>query len=545
MGRPFPPPCTPRLRGPSLNPPRRRAASLVAIGILASRLFGLIRQRIIAHYLGQATFAADAFYAAFRIPNFLQNLFGEGVLSASMIPEYTRLVAAGREKDARHLAGAVGGLLGALVLAVVAIGVTAAPVLVDVIVPGFHGPRRELAITLVRILFPGVGALVFSAWCLAILNSHRRFLLSYTAPVIWNVTIIAATLIPSRHATSEQLVIWTAWGAVVGSVLQFAIQLPAVWKLTGGVQLSLDTKDERVRKVLGNFAPVFLSRGVVQISGFIDAMIASVLPLGAVAVISNSQTLYLLPVSLFAMSVAAAELPELSEEAGDSAPRKEALRARITAGSERIAFFIIPSAVAFLALGHWIAGILLQSGRFSRADSYWVWATLAGSSVGMLAGSIGRLLTSTYYALGDIRTPLKYAVLRVTLTLVLGLAAALWLPKLLHIDLKWGTCGLTASAGIAGWVEFVLLRRSLRGRIGDFSMPAGLVPKLWGAALAAAVAAWALSFALQPDTHGALLRTLTSAALIAVYGASYLGLAAILQIHEAQAMLRRVLRNSA
>ena len=502
-------------------------------------MFGLVRQRIIAHFLGQSTFAADAFYAAFRIPNFLQNLFGEGVLSASMIPEYTRLVAAGREKDARHLAGAVGGLLGTLVLAIVAVGVTAAPVLVDVIVPGFHGERRDLAITLVRILFPGVGALVFSAWCLAILNSHRRFLLSYTAPVIWNVTIIAATLIPSRHATGEQLVIWTAWGAVVGSVLQFAIQLPSVWKLTGGVALSLDTKDERVRKVLGNFAPVFLSRGVVQISGFIDAMIASILPLGAVAVISNAQTLYLLPVSLFAMSVAAAELPELSEEAGDSAPRTEALRSRITAGSERIAFFIIPSAVAFLTLGHWIAGILLQSGRFSRADSYWVWATLAGSSVGMLAGSIGRLLTSTYYALNDIRTPLKYAVLRVALTLGLGLAAALEGPKLLHVDLKWGTAGLTASAGLAGWIEFALLRRTLTRRIGDFSMPAGLVPKLWGAAFLSAGASWAASFLLRPETHAAWLRTLASAALLGIFGACYLGCTSAMRIGESQALLRR------
>src|SRR6185369_14956477 len=111
------------------------------------------------------------FFAAFRIPNFLQNLFGEGVLSASMIPEYTRLIAAGRKDDARRLAGAVGGLLGALVIVMVAIGVTAAPVLVDVIVPGFECARRDLAVQLVRTLFPGVGALVLSAWCLAILNS--------------------------------------------------------------------------------------------------------------------------------------------------------------------------------------------------------------------------------------------------------------------------------------------------------------------------------------------------------------------------------------
>ena len=535
-------PCTPT-RGPRLSSPPRRAASLVAIGILASRVFGLVRQRIIAHYLGQSTFAADAFYAAFRIPNFLQNLFGEGVLSASMIPEYTRLVAAGRTKEARHLAGAIGGLLGVLVLTIVALGVTFAPWLVDAIVPGFEGPRRELAVTLVRILFPGVGTLVFSAWCLAILNSHRQFLLSYTAPVIWNVAIIVATLLRRDAASAEQLVIWTAWGAVVGSVLQFLVQVPPVLRATGGVGLSLDTRDERVRKVLGNFGPVFLSRGVVQISGFIDAMIASVLPLGAVAVISNTQTLYLLPVSLFAASVAAAELPELSEVAGDTS-RFDALRRRIVSGSERIAFFIVPSAVVFLALGHLVAGIVLQSGRFSRADSYWVWATLAGSSVGMLAGAVGRLLTSSFYALNDTRTPLRFAVVRIVLTLVLGYAAAVWLPTWLGFDARWGTAGLTASAGVAGWVEFVLLRRALTQRLGTFAMPRGHVPKLWLAAVSAAGVAWALLWLLHPETLGGLLRTLAAIGILGAFGATYLLLTAMLQVGEAQALVGRVFRRA-
>src|SRR5262245_61541153 len=301
---------------------------MVAAGILASRVAGLVRQRVIAHFFGQSTYAADAFFAAFRIPNFLQNLFGEGVLSASMIPEYSRLLAAGRRDDARRLAGAVGGLLGALVVIIVVAGVFAAPLLVGVIVPGFAGERRALAITLVRILFPGVGALVMSAWCLAILNSHRRFLLSYTAPVVWNVAIIVATLLAARRGLpAEGLVIWTCWGAVFGSLLQLAVQIPPLLRLTGGVPLSLHRRDPRVRAVLGNFGPVFLSRGVVQISAFIDAMIASLLPVGAVAVISNAQTLYLLPISLFGMSVAAAELPELSEEAGEADAAESAAQA--------------------------------------------------------------------------------------------------------------------------------------------------------------------------------------------------------------------------
>jgi len=520
---------------------------MVAIGILASRVAGLVRQRVIAHFLGQSTYAADAFFAAFRIPNFLQNLFGEGVLSASMIPEYSRLLAAGRRDDARRLAGAVGGLLGALVIVIVVAGVFAAPLLVGAIVPGFTGERRTLAITLVRILFPGVGALVMSAWCLAILNSHRRFLLSYTAPVVWNVAIIAATLVAARRGLpSEGLVIWTCWGAVAGSLLQFAVQLPPLLALTRGVPLSLHGRDPRVRTVLRNFGPVFLSRGVVQISAFIDAMIASLLPVGAVAVISNSQTLYLLPVSLFGMSVAAAELPELSEEAGEAGAtgaatqtQAESLRRRISAGSDRIAYFIVPSGVAFMTLGHLIAGLVLQSGAFSQRDSYWVWATLAGSSVGLLASSQGRLLASTYYALGDTRRPLGFAVVRVAFTLVLGLVAALYGPRLFGIDPRWGTAGLTASAGVAGWIEFVLLRRTLARRIGAFGLSAGLLPRLWGAGLVAAAVAWGVHLLLGPHAEQGLARMAEEALALAVFTGVYGAATLVLGIGTARSLAQR------
>jgi len=136
--------------------------------------------------------AADAFAAAFRIPNFLQNLFGEGVLSASFIPVYSRLTAEGRHQEARRVAGAVAGLLGLAVSVLVALGVTAAPFLIQAIFPGFDGEKRALTTVIVRILFPGTGLLVISAWCLGVLNSHRRFFLSYVAPVLWNSAQIAA-----------------------------------------------------------------------------------------------------------------------------------------------------------------------------------------------------------------------------------------------------------------------------------------------------------------------------------------------------------------
>ena len=201
---------------------RGRAARpvLVALGILCSRLAGLVRQRVIAHYFGLATDAADAWAAGFRIPNLLQNLFGEGALSASFIPVYAALVARGDRRQAGRVAGAIGSLLALVVGTLVLAGVFATAWLIDAIAPGFSGDRRALTITVVRILFPGAGLLVMSAWCLGILNSHHRFLLSYAAPVIWSAAMIVALLWFGGETPLPRLVVILAWASVVGSALQ-------------------------------------------------------------------------------------------------------------------------------------------------------------------------------------------------------------------------------------------------------------------------------------------------------------------------------------
>ena len=174
-------------------------AWLVAAGILLSRIAGLVRESVFAHYLGNSD-AADAFKAGIRIPNILQNLFGEGVLSASFIPVYSKLLSEGDDETAETLAWGVGALLALGVAILVALGVWATPWLIAVIAPGFTGAKRELTVALVRILFPGAGLLVLSAWCLGVLNSHHRFFASYTAPVAWNLAIIAALVCTDRAA---------------------------------------------------------------------------------------------------------------------------------------------------------------------------------------------------------------------------------------------------------------------------------------------------------------------------------------------------------
>jgi len=507
-----------------------RHALLVGAGIFISRIFGLVRQTIFSHYFGVKTDAADAFSAGFRIPNLLQNLFGEGVLSASFIPVYARLLAEKDEKEAGRVAGAVAALLSMAVSIIVLAGVLGASHVIDLIEPGFEGAKRELTIRVVRVLFVGSGLLVLSAWCLGVLNSHRKFFLSYTAPVMWNLAMIATMVAFGRRMDLSSLAVALAWGSVVGSGLQFLVQLPVVLRLVRQMSFGMSA---HVREVVHNFVPVFVSRGVVQISAYVDVLLAGYLPTGAVAGLTAAQTLYTLPVSLFGMSVSAAELPEMSSALGDHGY----LNRRLNGGLRQIAFLVVPSALAFLALGDVITAALFQTGRFTHADARYVWAILAGSAVGLLAQTMGRLYSSTYYALRDTRTPLKFAIIRVILTTGLGYLCALPLPIALGIDPAWGVAGLTASAGIAGWVEFALLRHSLNRRIGSTGLPPSLTARLWASAAISAAAAWGVKYEI-----GMRHPRLDAVAILGVYGVAYFGLTYLLQVEECSRMVGRFLR---
>jgi putative peptidoglycan lipid II flippase len=517
----------------------KRFAFLVGAGIFLSRIAGLIRDRVFAHYFGNSD-AADAFRAAFRIPNFLQNMFGEGVLSASFIPVYAGLLARDDDEEARRTAGAVAGLLALVTSILVLIGVLATPYLIDLIAPGFHGEKRELTIRLVRILFPGAGLLVISAWCLGILNSHRRFFLSYTAPVIWNVAMIGTLVAFGRRYPQAPLAGILAWGSVVGSALQVLVQLPAVLRLLRGLRLSLGYHADNVKTVVRNFFPVFIGRGVVQVSAYVDVWLASLIQItGAVSALSYAQTLYTLPVSLFGMSVSAAELPQMSGALGNESEIAETLRARLNAGLRQIAFFVVPSVAAFLILGNVVVGAIYRTGRFTQADVIYVWGILAGATVGLLASTLGRLYSSTYYALRDTRTPLRFAIVRVVLTTALGYICALPLPRVLGIEARWGVAGLTISAGIASWVEFHLLRRTLNRRIGRTGLPVDFLAKLWATALVAAAAGWSIH--RFGGHHGPILLALI---VLGPYGIIYFAGTWILGLAESRALFSRFLRAS-
>jgi len=513
-----------------------RSAFLVGAGILISRIIGLVRQRVFAHYFGLSD-AADAFNAAFKIPNFLQNVFGEGALSASFIPVYAKLLAHDDEEEASHVANAVLTLLALATSVIVLIGVLTTPYLIDLIAPGFEGAKRDLTIRLVKIFFPGAGLLVLSAWCLGVLNSHRKFFLSYTAPVIWNLAIIGALFGFGGRVDQFRLAELVAWGSVVGSALQFAVQLPTVLSLLKRLRPVIDLATAEVRGVVRNFFPVFFSRGVVQISAFVDAWLASWLGTGAVGALSYTQSIYTLPVSLFGMAVSAAELPAMAGTRGSVDEVAAVIRKRLDAGLQRIAFFIVPSAMAFLTLGDVMAGALYRTGEFREDAAIYVWGILAGSSIGLLASTLGRLYSSTYYALRDTRTPLLYAIVHVGLATVLGYLCALPLPRYLGIEPKWGVVGLTVSASIAAWVEMFLLRRTLNRRIGKTGLSVSYLSKLWFGALVSAGIGWALKLSL-----GGIHPIPLAAVVLGCYGVTYFLLTYLLNILESRAVLGKIFR---
>jgi putative peptidoglycan lipid II flippase len=533
-------------------------AAVIAAGMLLSRISGLVRERVFAHYFGNSP-ALGAFRAGLRIPNMLQNLLGDGVLSASFIPVYARLIAEKKEELAGRVAGVVAAVLALVVACAVLLGVVLSPVLVTLIAPGFEGAVRELTIQIVRILFPGTGILVLSAWCLGVLNSHRRFFVSYVAPVLWNAAMIATLVMFGGTLAEFPLAIALAWGMVAGAALQLGVQIPFVLRHRRGLRLAIDTTLEPVRQVFRNVVPVVMGRGVGQVSAFVDEIIISFIGAAAMASYGYASTIYFLPVSLFAMSVAAAELPEMSRVTGRAEEMYHALRGRLSAALRQVAFLVVPSTVAFVVIGNVLVAAVFETGRFGAEDTRFVWYVLAGFSVGLPAVTLSRVYSSTFYAMGDTRTPFRIGLVRVAVSASIALLLAFPLrPLLIHFITEvlglaapvvaagpsaLGLVGVTLASSTGCWVELTLLRRRLWKRLGSVPIGSGFMARLWIAAAAGAVAAKLAHLHIVPAAAalwtplGAWAPMAIALVVCALFGGAYLAATAAFGVPQARALL--------
>jgi putative peptidoglycan lipid II flippase len=526
----------------------RAASLLIAAGIFLSRIVGLVRERVVATYFGAGAYA-DVFGAGLRMPNVLQNLLGEGTLSASFIPVYSELLGQGRTAEAGRVAGAMFALLVAIAGVISLLGVVLAPLLVGVLTPGFEGERRELMIALVRILFPMTGVLVLSAWALGILNSHRQFFIPYFAPVLWNAAIIAALLAFGSRVELPELLIAAGWGALVGGLLQFGIQLPWVLRLDREIRINTGRGEPAFKEAVRNAGPAILGRGVVQLSAYLDMVLASLLAIGAVARLRYGQTLYVLPISLFGVSIAAAELPELSQERSGAV---QVLRERTSAAARRAGFYVVPSCIAFILLGDVFVAAIYRAGAFTDADVVLVWLIVSAYSLGLVASTSSRVFQSAFFALRDTKSPARAAGLRMLTSVLTGailmlqfepviigsLTLSIGLLQEVRVQgLPLGPVGLALGATLGAWLEWALLRRWLGSRIGPAGIGAGPLARMFAAALAAAAIAYA-GKVLVSDLH-----PVPEAAVVgAIFGVVYLLLARLLGLSEAQMLANSLLR---
>jgi putative peptidoglycan lipid II flippase len=474
---------------------RTRASAVVTAAILLSRISGLVRERVFAHFFG-AEAAADAWKAALRLPNVIQNLLGEGTLSASFIPIYAELVEEGRDREAARFAGAVIGFLTLTAGVLALVGILVAPWLVALVFYGFDPARQALTVELVRILFPMTALLVLSAWALGILNSHRRFFLPYVAPVIWNGAMISAMLVGglSWGLADGALARVLAWGALVGGGLQLLVQLPLALKLLREFRPALSTRVHGVREAIRNFVPVVAARGAVNLGGWADYALAGLLTVGAVSTLAYAQILFMLPISLFGMAVAASELPEITRRRsaerrrlaegrggpggpgggeGDGGGPGESLRQaerrlarEVAQAGERVAYYLVPSTIGYLLLGDVIVAAVLQTGAFGADEVRVTWIILGAYALGMGASATSRLLSSAFYAFRDTATPAKIAYLRIALALAIGASLMFPLDRFRVGALGMGAAALAFGSAVAAWVELGLLRRRLGERLG-------------------------------------------------------------------------------
>ncbi|MCY3575891.1 MAG: murein biosynthesis integral membrane protein MurJ [bacterium] len=509
---------------PTAARPSGKGAVLVGTGIFLSRVSGIGREVAVAAFIGAGR-VGDAYRAALTIPRLLQNLLGEGVLSASFIPIYSQLVEQDRRKDAGRLAGAVFGLLAVVTGLLVLAGWLLAEPLVSLLLWRLSDDTAELTVELVRVMFAGIGFIVLAAWTLGVLSAHRRFFLSFAAPVIWNAAqvgfMVGAWLVwhnvdPATRASDVAKM--AALGVVLGGALQFLVQVPLVLRLVPTLRLSLNWRRPDVRTVLNRFGPALIGRGVVQVSAYVDLILAGLLAGGAIAALGFAQVIYFLPISLFAMSVAASDLPEMAREQGDL----EVLRRRLQTGLDRIGFYVLFSAVAFITMGGLIVGALLERGQFSGDQTVQVWWILAAYSLGLVASASSRLLQNACFAAGDAKGPARVAVVRVVLAAVVGVVLMFSFDSYAVVNgsverlgdfqvlsplsdaerageaVRLGAVGLALGSTVAAWVEYGILRHRVRHLLGRRQPVKGPTGRLAVAALSAAVLGAVLAWGLDP-----------------------------------------------
>jgi putative peptidoglycan lipid II flippase len=390
-----------------------KSASLISALTVVSRVFGYIRDSRIAFLLGAST-AADAYTTAYRIPNLLRRLVGEGAVSAAFIPVFSRYVAEQKKEDAWEFANTLLTVITFLLTAVTLTGILLSPLIVRLFASGFGDTpgKLELTATLNRIMFPYMFLIGLSALAMGILNSFHRFGAPAFAPIVLNLTMIVFSFVGSLFGDVTKTL---AVGVVFGGALQLGIQIPALLEMGWKIRLKFDFRHPGVRRVAKLMVPVVFGVGIVQINVLVDTQFASYLEEGSVTAIYYADRVMELVLGGYAVAVSTVILPLLSRQA--ALRKMDELKTTLNFAIRLILFITFPATVGLILLRSQIIEVLFQHGDFDAASTALTAWALPFFAVGLSAFSMVKIIVPAFYALQDTRTPVKIAFVAMLLNI--------------------------------------------------------------------------------------------------------------------------------
>lgn len=427
------------------------STAVVSVMTLLSRVLGLTRDVVLARLLG-ASAGTDAFFVAFRIPNFLRRLFAEGAFNQAFIPVLSEYKNNGVAGAVQALINRVAGTLGVALLLVTMVGVVGAPVLITLFAPGFGDDpaKRALAVEMLRLTFPYLFFIALTAFSGAILNTWNRFAVPAFTPVLLNICLIGAALLLAPMFAEGRMAVALAWGVLAAGVVQLTFQLPFLAQLGLLPKPTMAWQDPGVRRILALMAPAIFGVSVSQINLLLDTVLASLLETGSVTWLYYSDRLVELPLGIFAIAIGTVILPSLSKKHAAATP--EAFSQTLDWALRLVLLVGVPAAVALAVIASPLLSTLFQYGEFSGNDVLRASQSLMAYSVGLVAFMLIKVLAPGYFARQDTRTPVRIGIIAMVANMAFNLMLV-W---------HFYHAGLALATSLSAWLNAVLLYQGLR-----------------------------------------------------------------------------------
>jgi putative peptidoglycan lipid II flippase len=515
-----------------------RAAGVIGLAVLSSRLLGLAREQVCAALFGGGGMM-DAFTAAFRIPNLLRDLFAEGALSTAFVTTFTKTIARTGDADAWRLADKVATMTLSVLGSICVLGMVYSPQLVGILAPGFDPHKAALTAHLTRIMFPFIVLVSMAALVMGILNAKNIFAMPAMASSFFNIgsivggVALGAWLDPSF---GPRALIGLAIGTLFGGALQFAVQLPPLRRLGYAFRPDFHWRDPGVRSVLLLMGPSVIAASTTQFNVLVNSMFASTLGDGAIFWLAIAFRLMQLPLGLFGVALGTVTLPLLSRLV--VAGQIDGFRTELARALRLMFLLTVPSTIGLMMLAEPIISVLYQHGRFDAEEAAQAGGALRFYAIGLAGYAALKVLVNAFYALDHRKTPMLVSLLAVALNLLFNWAFT--------FQLHWGHRGLAFSTGCVATCNFLLLYLMMSRQLHGLELGRMLVmlakTAVAGAALAAVCAAsnrWLLNdWATQAFAPkcAALLGTVALAGLV------FLAVGAAVRIGELTELIGAVKR---